>query len=281
MDNPELIGWISLGAAVLAIAVTVFFYILQEKKANKKLKIEAETAARKFIQDNSDERDFIQWATIAAGCFKQEKHIRKIYNEFTVLPLEIKVEVLSQLDIDVRIIDSDEWIDEKMKLMVEAISALGLGTNFLYDNAKYFHRAYKYKETLLSNYNIGYDFPDVFKVRKLKMLSKNNLSFEQYIDDFVYCKYKALDKMPANVVPPVDALIAVYNLRSADEEIVTFWMMQLVENVIPHAIRELGYLSEDHLLTDAQATTFEDKYFSILYALFYLSKKKEKSGNGK
>ncbi len=66
MDNPELIGWISLGVAVLAIAVTVFFYILQEKKANKKLKIEAETAARKFIQDNSDERDFIQWATIAA-----------------------------------------------------------------------------------------------------------------------------------------------------------------------------------------------------------------------
>ena len=41
MDNPELIGWISLGVAALAIRYSIF-YILQEKKANKKLKIEVQ-----------------------------------------------------------------------------------------------------------------------------------------------------------------------------------------------------------------------------------------------
>ena len=51
-------------------------------------------------------------------------------------------------------------------------------------------------------------------------------------------------------------------------------MMVMVENVIIYAHKYLDYQEKEHIETDAQAETFEDKYFSVLYELFYLEKSK-------
>ena len=48
----------------------------------------------------------------------------------------------------------------------------------------------------------------------------------------------------------------------------------MVENVIIYAHKYLDYQEKEHIETDAQAETFEDKYFSVLYELFYLEKSK-------
>ena len=46
----------------------------------------------------------------------------------------------------------------------------------------------------------------------------------------------------------------------------------MVENVISFAIRYLQYKENEHTETDAQVETFEDKYFSVLYELYYMKK---------
>lgn len=85
------------------------------------------------------------WAVVASGCFPQNEHCRKIYNEFTLLDDSVKVEVLKQLGMNIPLIKGSDWIDDKIVLIEEVAKQLGLGDTLLYDGAKYFHRLYDQK----------------------------------------------------------------------------------------------------------------------------------------
>lgn len=70
-------------------------------------------------------------------------------------------------------------------------------------------------------------------------------------------------------------MVAIENLRSCDEKYLCYWMMVTAENIICYAIRYLNYKDNEPSETDAQAETYEDMYFSILYELYYLQDKNE------
>lgn len=51
-------------------------------------------------------------------------------------------------------------------------------------------------------------------------------------------------------------------------------MMLIILNVAQYANVYLNYESKEHTTTDSFPETFEDKYFEVLYELYYFKKKK-------
>lgn len=272
---------ISILSLISTIAISFVIYFLERHNQKETRNKEIKEAAKRFIIENASELDYLHWATIAVGCFPQNKHVRKIYNAFAFLDVETKLEVLKQRGLDCKLLDSSDWIHKKIDLIKKIIQELGVGDDFLYDNGKYLTKAYGYKEELIgeiSNKRYENDkYDDLFHLKRLHVRNEGKLTYEQYLEDFLYCKFDKPELMPKNVDIrlPNDYLIAIENLRSCDEKYLCYWMMVMVENVISYAIRYLNYKDNEPSETDAQAETYEDMYFSILYELYYLQDKNE------
>lgn len=269
---------ISILSLIGTIAISFVIYFLQTRNEKKIREKEIKENAKRFIIDNSEELDYLHWATIAVGCFPQNKHIRKIYNEFSYLDDETKKEVLKQREINCELIPGSKWIYGKIDFIRNRIAELGIGDDFLYDCGKYFTRAYKYKVEDITPFESqkyrNTKYKDEFKVRTVWFGKEGWLTYEQYLDDFLYCKYERKEDFTGKVALPNDYLIGIENLRGTEEINVCYWMMVMVENVIMYSRKYLDYQEKEHTETDAQVETFEDKYFSVLYELFYLEKTK-------
>ncbi len=269
---------ISILSLIGTIAISFVIYFLQKRNERKTTEKEIREKAKRFIIDNSEELDYLHWATIAVGCFPQNKHVRKIYNEFSYLDDETKKEVLRQRGMDCELFQGDKWIYDKIEFIRGCIVELGIGEDFLYDCGKYFTRAYDYKGEDVTSFenqkhrNIKYK--DEFKTRKVWFGKEGWLTYEQYLDDFLYCKYEKKD-LTRKITLPNDYLIEQEHLKGAQEINVCYWIMIMIENVIMYSRLYLGYKEKKHTITDAQVETFEDKYFSVLYELFYLQKERD------
>ena len=117
-------------------------------------------------------------------------------------------------------------------------------------------------------------YKDFFHLKRMFLKHDGCLTYSQYLEDYLYCKFEKPELMPKDkdVPLPNDYLIGIENLRNCSEDYLCFWIMEMVENVICYAIRYLEYKEIEHSETDAQVETYEDKYFSILYELYYLEK---------
>ena len=260
--------------ATFSISFVIYFLERHNQKIIKEKEVKEE--AKKFIIDNSDELDYLHWATIAVGCYPQNKHVRKIYNNFAYLDDEVKQEVLRQRGLNCKLINNNKWIYEKIKMIQNAIHELDIGDDFLYDGGKYLTRAYDYKtEFVESLENIKYErdkYNDYFHLNRNFQKHSGKLTYEQYLEDYLYCKFDKPDLMPKDIEVqlPNDYLISMENLRECDEDYLCYWIMIMVEKVITFAIRYLQYKDDEHAETDAQVETFEDKYFLVLYELYYV-----------
>ena len=270
-----IIGILSL---IATIAISFVIYFLERRNEKRREEFEIKETAKKFIRENAEERGYLHWCSIAAACFPQNKHCRKIYNEFSLLSQEVQKEVFKQTNINAEIIKNFDWIDKKIIYVREAIEQMALGRDFLYENAKYFHRAYNYKEQLLdefitAQYHHNY-YENVFNMYHDFLKRSEYLNFEQYLEDYLYCKYQKPELLPESFSKPIDYLWEAENLYEANEENVCFWMMLIVLNVAQYANVYLNYESKEHTTTDSFPETFEDKYFEVLYELYYFKKKK-------
>lgn len=274
MSAFEIISLIISGASLLAtIGVSLTVFYLDKRSLERQRQHEISESAKRFIVENADERGFLPWAVVAAGCFPQNKHIRKIYNEFTLLDDEVKKEVLRQTKNDIPLIQGDEWIDGKIQLVIDAANELDLGDTFLYDGAKYFHRLYEDKKR---EFDDGYwddDFEDVFGYERLTLFRrKGYIPFSRYIDDYLYIKYKEPKKFSKEWPKPFDYLLNQKAMRStSDEGFVCCWVARIVEETICYSKKYLGY--ESRIATDAAPKTFEDRYFQVIFELFFFNKK--------
>ena len=266
---------ISILSLIATIAISFVIYFLEKKKTELLKQKEIKENAKNFIVSNSDEIDYLHWATIAAGCFPQNKHVRKIYNEFSLLDNETKQEVLKQRNLKCELITDDAWIQSKIQLIREAITLMDLGDDYLYDSGKYFTRSYRYKGEPIPDFEAYRDvYDDVFHLNRPFQKHKDKLTYIQYLEDYLYCKYAHPELLTnaATIIKPNDYLIAAENFGSCREDYLCFWMMIMVSYVAAFAIRHLKWKDAEHPQTDAQPKTFEDKYFSVLYDLYYLKK---------
>lgn len=276
MEIANLIISILSLAATIAISFVIFF--LEKKNQENARKNEIKENAKRFIVDNSEELDYLHWATVAVGCFPQNKHVRRIYNAFSYLDDETKNEVLRQRKLDCDLIEDDSWIQDKISLIVEAIHKLELGDDLLYDGGKYLTRSYEYKKQKIDDLkHLKYtkdSYDDAFNLGRMFLEHKGKLTYTQYLEDYLYCKYDKPELMPNDeeIILPNDYLIKEENLRECYEDYLCFWMMVMANEVICYAIKYLHWKEKDHSTTDAFAETYEDKYFSLLYELYYLTK---------
>lgn len=269
---------ISIFSLIATIAISFVIYFLERYNQKKAKEKEIKETAKRFIIDNADEIDYLPWATIAVGCFPQNKHVRRIYNAFSNLDDETKKEVLRQRKLDCDLIEDDSWIQDKISLIVEAIHKLELGDDFLYDEGKYLTRSYDYKRQKIDDLehlkNTKDSYDDAFNLGRMFSKHKGKLTYTQYLKDYLYCKYDKPELMPNDkeIILPNDYLIEEENLRGCNEDYLCFWMMVMTDEVMCYAIKYLHWKEKKHSTTDAFAETYEDKYFSVLYELYYLTK---------
>lgn len=266
---------ISILSLLATVAISFVIYFLEKRNSKLKIKHDIREQAKRFIIENAKERGYLPWAVVASGCFPQNHHLRKIYNEFTLLDDEVKAEVLRQADLNVPLIKGFDWVDEKIGALEESSRKLGLGDAFLYDGAKYFHSLYddkdrEYGESLFGYWNENYK--DVFGFNRIGLYKrKGYIPFTRYLDDYLYCKFEKPEKFSEEWLKPFDYLLTAEQIRETpDEGVVCFWVSHIVEELICYSIKYLGFQESGHPITDSQPETFEDRYFEVLYDLFFI-----------
>lgn len=266
-----IVGILSL-LATIGISISIFY--LENKNAKRQEKHTVSESARRFIIENADERGYLPWAVIAAGCFPQNKHCRRIYNEFSILDERVKLEVLKQTNLNIPLIRGDDWIADRLKVVQEAADELSLGDTFLYDGAKYFHRLYDQKERDYSEDDIGWHepcFKDVFGLPPLTLSPKKGyLWFRLYMDSYLYFRFQQPDRFSEKWEKPFDYLLVAKGIQETpDEGYVCCWVSHIIEETIVAAVNYLSYSEKGRVSTDSYPETYEDRYFQVLYRLFF------------
>ena len=115
---------ISILSLIATFALTIVIYRLERRNQKIAREKEIKEEAKRFIIDNVDELDYLHWATIAVGCYPQNKHVRKIYNNFAFLDDEVKLEVLRQRELNCELINNDKWIHKKIDMIQKKFKSL-------------------------------------------------------------------------------------------------------------------------------------------------------------
>ena len=270
--------------------VSFAIFYMGKKSDDKRYKGDIEYQARKFIIDHGDNDIlYLPYCVIASGVNRHHKHIRQIYNDFDALPNDVQKEVLRQAGYDYQLIESSDWIGEGIKEIEDFAEKYDFGNTFLYDGAKYFHRAFSgHSSALTSNYHeleplfedkLGWNSPETIKI-----VQANKLSFSLYLESYYQAfvlNDKRLNKNDA--IKPLDYLNAIKNFHNCDEEELCFWMMECVCELSTLVLRtryggflNCVYINGKISRGDALSETFEDRYYEALMYLYtlYLDKKK-------
>lgn len=274
-----VIGVLSL---IATVAVSFAIYWLQsrhEKEMERVAKENGEKAlkeeADRFLIDNEAERDYLPLCVFASNLHRHEKHTRNIYTNFCRCRGELQNKILEVAEFKCRIIKSNDWLDQAIGKLKADIEKFHLGMDYLYDGAKYFHRAFELYRDNKWDYSYRRLFNPIVKNTRWKAFMETELiTISSYVDDyFYYCVEKHdADKIQENPKPPIDYLWESQNLASIEESEVCGWLMEIIETitVIIHnktINREDDLFHED--ATDEEAETFEDKYYETVRALYY------------
>lgn len=279
---------VSLIISILSLFASGFvsfaIFYMGKKSDDKRYKADIEYQARKFIIDHGDNDIlYLPYCIIASGVNRHHKHIRQIYNDFDALPNDVQKEVLKKAGYDYQLIEGSDWIDEGIKEVEDFAEKYDFGDTFLYDGAKYFHRAFnKHSAALTSNYHeLEYLFDDKlgwYSSQAKKIMQTDKLTFSSYIESY-YRAFVLNDETLAkkDAIKPLDYLKAIKDFPNCDEEELCFWIMVSVREMASYVerTRHGGYMNEIEITGaihrgDAVPETFEDMYYETLMALYEL-----------
>lgn len=274
-----VIGILSLLATV---AVSFAIYWLQSRHEKEIQRADAkreqkdlEEKAHVFLSENSSERDYLPWCIVAANLHRHEKHTRDIYTNFCRCSSELQSEILKQAGFTLQIIKGRDWVDTCFKELDNDREKYKLGRDYLYDGAKYFHRGFEryrglpYRLDELRATDVIYHSP-----LKAEFID-NKYDFINYFDRYFECMVGELDIKELGQekpIPPADYIWNSQDLGGAEEEVVCYWMIEYVLEVVLNIYNRFcggleGIMFENS--TDAQAETFEDKYYETLLWMYY------------
>lgn len=269
---------IGIASLLATIILTIAIFKLEqrhqkelEKTEEKRRKHELEEKAHVFMSENNEELEYLPLCVLAATLHRHDKHTRKIYTNFCRCTKELQCEILRQAEIDFILPDDNSWIDEGIDKLIKDIEKHKLGRNYLYDGAKYFHRAYeRYKTEPWEELTAVREFDKIALGSGFFGIKKQSLI--DYVEEYFLWLYKTNDKILCNPnpYPPFDYAWDMFNLGSAEEKEVCRWLMEAIHStlIIIHN-REQGDKGVNHLMGDARPETFEDKYYETLLWLYY------------
>lgn len=231
---------------------------IQAEPLRGKISKEFSKDAKAFCIEYSDYDELLPLCEIAAKIHPLEKNHRKMYNDFKLLDSKQQSEVFKLKEREFIKFDPNK-IETLLKRYKEDLDKYNLSTrDFLYDGAKYFHRAFeRYKDRLLADYN------DRIYKQHLKVFNSDMyVEIGSYIVDY-------WENPQKNMLPPMDFMWEECNLGSCDEDEMVFYVNNFIMwsiIIICNKTKPDGF-SYEHFLEDYHQTTFEDRYYYILYLL--------------
>ena len=226
--------------------------------------------AQLFCIEYEEFLEFLPLCQIANFLNPFHKYCRQVYTDYCKCSIEVRNKILEINDCKLLTFSDKDWIGKSVNLFDQVIHERKLCTaSFLYDGAKYFHRAIeRYAEQ-----HVKYDpwiFEPLIKSESHIIESDLKCNLHRYISD---CIELLNDNPEMANVPPLDAIWAYCSDGKTPESEVTFWVCMLLIATCPQLEskstdeNDLCYvdLGDSIWMIDTQ----EDMY---LYALLELYK---------
>ena len=282
VDNMSLFVNMVVGTGSLMMAViALFISVLSYKNTESQKRIAIEEKARAFISENNEDIAYVPLCIIARAYDNHHKYFRDIYNAFNLLNNDVQNEVLKQLNYEYRLIKDISWNENAIDKVRNFIKVNDLGEDFLYDGAKYFHRAMRYGD---NEYNSSYEhkafLQDLFNWTPKIFFRGNdacqaNITFDEYLRSYLNAKEK---NDPLYIInknkKPLDVLAECINFYSADEDVVCYWVVSVVQSITWLLIEKSqkdDKVFDDINITEDYIKTYEDKYLDVLSDLYKYS----------
>lgn len=241
--------------------------VIIDKGEKKTAKVSS--AAKNFCIKFEKELVLLPLCELAYNLNPLHKHHRKLYTEFNKLSEENRKTVLSMKEIPVYSFPEGNWIYEATDLFESINLEKGLSKfRFLYDGAKYLHRAMeRYSDEEVesidpwvfdSGYKQSIDFPGY----------EYKIGMTSYINEFLYSP--APD---AEYEAPLNYMWEMFDLRNAQEKVVTYcicsYIISCCKMIIPEDSEfyaNVFFLSDYDYLIKRQ----EDLYYYAIFMLYNL-----------
>jgi len=230
---------------------------------------ETNEKARLFCIEYEEELHLLPLCEIAAEVHPEHKHLRPIFTAFIRQTKKTQKAILVRKSIKPFEFNNRNWIDDFVKCFEKEINKKKLtSVNFLYECAKYFHRAFDYHAAYRPE-NID---PFIFKRKYVSGLFPNSSgNFKSVIDDYMYGK----EKHPNDEnTPPFDILWYGLDLANIEENKLTFWVCRFFIDVChyfygfdPNKEYDEKWKYKDCIECD-QLETLEDLYYYALFMLY-------------
>lgn len=282
-----VIGALSL---VATVAVSFLIYWLQhrhelelERAEQKKQDEILEQEAHEFLIKNEAEREYLPWCVIATNLHRHEKHARKIYTNFCACSNKLQKKILEMAEFTLKPIEGTSWVDDSFKLLEECIDKFKLGQQpFLYDGAKYFHRAFDYYRKEHFSEDRADDFKTIYKLPlrfAVQPFAKGDINISRYIEqyfDYIISHDKENVEWQ-DPTPPIDYAWNIEGLGYIEEKELCGWVMEIVHNIVVNIHnRFFDCYFESEIRsnsTGAYVETYEDYYYSTLYWMYFTFKR--------
>ena len=252
---------------------TTFQPIQEQKNVQESIGAENEAVfqqAQAFCIEYEEELELLPLCQIASSVNQFHKYVRQMYTDYCKCSTAVRIKILEINDCRILGFPDKDWIEKCVCLFDKVIHERKLCTvSFLYDGAKYFHRAFE----RYADYPVECD-PWIFK-RLIKfenpLFGKElKCNLYRYIADY----FELLKDNPEiDNVPPLDAMWAYCRDENIPESEVTYWVCMSMIAACPQLGDESTYdndlfyvdLGDSEGLINSQ----EDMY---LYALLELYK---------
>lgn len=248
---------------------------MSSAKADENITVESEDiyrAAQDFCLKYEKELGLLPLCQIAFNIDPLHNNVRSMYTDYIRCPQKVREAILQIKEIPLLVFQKD-WVGRAIDHYESLIDRYELSTReFLYDGAKYLHRAFEnYSDHPVGNPN-PYIFERPYKNKTNRYIGRDcpsSISF--YIDDFLW--YKKND--PSHYVqPPMDYLWEQCNLGSCEEPKMTFWVCRFIISS-SFQIREDGLnieeLWDSVYINEELLKTQEDMYYYALLQLYLLT----------
>ena len=210
--------------------------------------------ALSFCKRHEKELSLVPLCLVSDNVDVLRHNVRVLYDDYSLCTEETK-RAICQLAKTDYIEFKDDWINKCIDLFEKDVKKYNLGNKpFLYDGAKYLHKALELGEARI-------EYADPFVFCPLFANSKTHSSLTSYIHEYLYHPEDHPDW-----TEPIDMVWEEMELGSCPLEDMIFWVMRMIISAIYQM--PLGEYYDNISIDEDYLDTFEDMYYYTLLVLY-------------
>lgn len=225
-----------------------------ESKSKQKRSAKYSSEVLSFCKRHEKEMPIVPLCLVSDNIMVLRHNVRSLYDDYSLCTEEAK-RAICQLAKTEYIQFKDDWVNKCIDLFEKDVKKYDLGNrSFLYDGAKYLHRALELGE-------VRVEHADPFVFRPLYDNSKAKSSLTSYIHEYLYHTEDHPD-WPK----PIDMVWEEMGLGSHPIEEMIFWVMRMI--ISSTYQMPLGDHQDIISIVEDYLETFEDMYYYTLLVLY-------------